>query len=84
MEGCGEPGHWSRECSKRDNVRTWCGGKGHVETTCYDKINGVARGGKVGGSGMGGRGRGIGGEVEEEQGYAEILFWGDKSWGGRW
>ena len=82
---CGEPGHWSRECSKRDNICTWCGGKGHVETTCYDKINGVARGGKVGGSGMRGRGRGTGGvgrgghakfgEVEEDiQGYAEVLF----------
>ena len=82
--GCGEPGHWRRECSKRDNVCTKCGGKGHAETTCYDKINGVARGGKVGGSRMRGHGRGtrgIGrggyakfGEVEEEQGHAETLF----------
>ena len=52
--------------------------------TTYDKINGVARGGMVGGSGMRSRGCGIGGvgrggyekfgEVEEEQRYGETLF----------
>ena len=81
---CGESDHWSRECPRKDSVCTWCSGVGHIERTCYSKANGAARGGKAGGSGMRGRGRGtrgVGrgghakfGEVEEEQGYAEVLF----------
>ena len=55
---CGECDNWSRECPKKDNVCSWCGGVGHTELTCYSKSNGAARGSKVGG--IGARGRGVG------------------------
>ena len=76
---CGEPDHWSRECPKKDSVCAWCGGVGHIEGTCYSKINGAARGGKSGARGRGsGRGQGGGqgryGEGTETQGHAEVLI----------
>ena len=57
---------------------------GHIEKTCYNKANGVARGGRAGGRG-GGRGRGGRGggqgrfgeegvEEELEQGQSEALM----------
>ena len=60
----------------------WCGGVGHIEGTCYNKINGAARGGKTGTrgrcSGNVGRGQGGGhgryGEGTETQGHAEVLI----------
>ena len=79
---CGEPDHWSRECPKKDSVCAWCGAVGHIEGTCYSKINGAARGGKAGtrgrGAGNAGRGQGGGygryGEETEPQGHAEVLI----------
>ena len=65
----------------------WCGGVGHIEGTCYSKINGAARGGKTGtkgrGSGNVGRGQGGGhgryGEGTETQGHAEVLIVGNSA-----
>ena len=62
---------------------TWCGGVGHIEQTCYSKLNGAARGGGTGGLGARGRGAGCAGrgqgghgkygEGTEDQGHAEVL-----------
>ena len=83
---CGESDHWSRECPKKDSVCTWCGGVGHIEKTCYSKVNGAPRGGKSGVSGVRGRGAGAAGRGQgghgrygestdvEEQGHAEVLI----------
>ena len=83
---CGEVDHWSRECPKKDSVCSWCGATGHIEKTCYSKLNGAARGGKSNGTGTRGRGSGSagsgrGGHVKfgegqegEEQGHAEVLI----------
>ena len=83
---CGESDHWSRECPKKDSVCSWCGGVGHIEQTCYSKVNGAPRGGKTGGSGMRGRGAGNAGRGQgghgrfgegtdvEDQGHAEVLM----------
>ena len=79
---CGESDHWSRECPQKESVCTWCGGVGHIERTCYSKINGAPRGGKSGvprGRGRGGGAAGRGGYGrygdgdQEEQGHAEVL-----------
>ena len=60
---CGESDHWSRECPQKDTICTWCAGVGHIEQTCYSKVNGAPRGGKSGvlrsrGRGAGAAGRG--------------------------
>ena len=33
---------------KKESIYAWCGGTRHIERTCYDKINGAARGVKAG------------------------------------
>ena len=81
---CGAADHWSRECPKKDSVCTWCGGVGHIEQTCYSKVNGAPRGGKsgvprgrgrgAGAVGRGGHGRYGQGTDVEEQGHAEVLI----------
>ena len=80
---CGDSDHWSRECPKKDSVCNWCGAVGHIERACYNKANGSARGGKIGGErgrGSSGRGRGGGGysgygeeDEDNDQGHAEVL-----------
>ena len=82
---CGESDHWSRECPQKDTICTWCAGVGHIEQTCYSKVNGAPRGGKSGvlrsrgrGAGAAGRGGysryGQGADEEGEQGHAEVLI----------
>ena len=60
----------------------WCGGVGHIEQTCYSKINRAPRGGDTGvprgrGRGDGAAGRGgygrYGDGDQEEQGHVEVL-----------
>ena len=72
---CGEAGHWSRECPRKESVCTWCGAVGHIEKTCYSKASGAARGGKTDGTrgrgrtskGRGGYSRFGEGETKEEE-----------------
>ena len=71
---CGETDHWSKECPRKETVCSWCGIIGHIEKTCYNKANGVARGSRVGvsrggqgGSTRGGRVAGRYGEGEGEE-----------------
>ena len=84
---CGEIDHWSRECPKKNSLCSWCGVIGHIETTCYSKANGAAKGGRTssnrggrGGPGRGDRGGGFTrfgeGNADEEfndQGHSEVL-----------
>ena len=58
-------GEYAKNILLKD-VASWCGGVGHIEQTCYSKINGAPRGGKSGvprGRGRGGGAAGRGCEV---------------------
>ena len=85
---CGESDQWSIDCSWKEEGCAWCGGKNHIEKTCYDKQSGVTmsmessdrgiggrtcRGRGDGGRGRGGQGRFREGE-EEGQGHVEVLM----------